>query len=599
VIAFGKSLHDNTIIAKGMLAKAYVLSAQADVEAAHRLAFDAEKLALTTSDTALQVQATITAGQSYAEQGNFPAALVKLQHAVDIARPPAGDAISLVAALNALAKLHVQMKEYENASETLDELLAETEKLKSPGRMAMAKNTEYALAIESGQPKRALRALLQSLDLERKLGAERMVGITLVNLSDSYLKNTIIRAPRSTRRSRCAPRRRPTTTHRSHRAHQPGPGLHRHGPLAEGKKQYEAGMKRYEQENNKPDLQAALREYGEALERAGDLAGAVSAYHRERAISNELFEKRRQQAMLELQEKYETEKKQRQIELLSRENQVKGAEIDNRRLQQRVWWLLALVFALAAAVVGLLYRKVRHTNAQLEVKNLELKAQSTLDPLTSLYNRRHFQEFMRSLNTRSARRHRRRAVPAGRRPLQAYQRQLRPRSRRRGAEDDRREPAHRAARNRHDRALGRRRIPRLPAGDPAPRRGRSRAPHPAEHLVAVAEVSGARDFGECVGRLLAVPAGAGRRAAAMGARGEPGRHGAVPGQGAWPQPRLRRARLRELPPDLDGSHRAGSGTRLARRLRRFERGAGRRSGRPSATPTEHTNVVSIKQGQKH
>jgi tetratricopeptide (TPR) repeat protein len=134
------------------------------------------------------VQATITAGQSYAEQGNFPAALVKLQHAVDIARPPAGDAISLVAALNALAKLHVQMKEYENASETLDELLAETEKLKSPGRMAMAKNTEYALAIESGQPKRALRALLQSLDLERKLGAERMVGITLVNLSDSYLK---------------------------------------------------------------------------------------------------------------------------------------------------------------------------------------------------------------------------------------------------------------------------------------------------------------------------------------------------------------------------------------------------------------------------
>jgi diguanylate cyclase (GGDEF)-like protein len=51
-------------------------------------------------------------------------------------------------------------------------------------------------------------------------------------------------------------------------------------------------------------------------------------------------------------------------------------------------------------VVGLLYRKVRHTNAQLEVKNLELKAQSTLDPLTSLYNRRHFQEFMRSLNAK-------------------------------------------------------------------------------------------------------------------------------------------------------------------------------------------------------
>jgi diguanylate cyclase (GGDEF)-like protein len=41
---------------------------------------------------------------------------------------------------------------------------------------------------------------------------------------------------------------------------------------------------------------------------------------------------------------------------------------------------------------------VRQANAQLEVKNLELKAQSALDPLTSLYNRRHFQEFMRNHN---------------------------------------------------------------------------------------------------------------------------------------------------------------------------------------------------------
>jgi diguanylate cyclase (GGDEF)-like protein len=138
-----------------------------------------------------------------------------------------------------------------------------------------------------------------------------------------------------------------------------------------------------------------LAEYGAALERAGDFAGAVQAYHRERTLSNELFEKRRQKAMLELQEKYDADKKQRQIELLERENQVKSVEIDNRRLQQRVWWLLAVVMALVAVVVGLLYRKVRHANAQLFLKNQELKQQSVRDPLTSLYNRRHFQDFMR------------------------------------------------------------------------------------------------------------------------------------------------------------------------------------------------------------
>ena len=398
VIAYGKSLKDDVIVAKGMLNKVYVLSAKAEVDAAHQLAFTAEKLALTTDNAALRTQATITAGQSYAEQGNFPQALVKLQRAVDLARTVRDDPAMPAAALNALAKLYTQMKEYDKASECLEELLAETEKLKSPGRMAMAKNTEYGLAIDSGQPKRALRALLYSLELERKLGAERMVGVTLVNLSDSYLKERdypraaqyALESLRSTERTSDA------STAATARVNL-GQAYLAMGRIAEGKQQYEAGMLRYEQENNKPDLQAVLHEYGEALERAGDMAGAVSAYHRERDLSNELFEKQRQKSVLELQEKYETEKKQRQIELLSRENQLKGAEIDNRRLQQRIWWLLALVFALASVMIGMLYRKVRNANARLEEKNLELKAQSTLDPLTSLYNRRHFQDFMRML----------------------------------------------------------------------------------------------------------------------------------------------------------------------------------------------------------
>jgi diguanylate cyclase (GGDEF)-like protein len=84
------------------------------------------------------------------------------------------------------------------------------------------------------------------------------------------------------------------------------------------------------------------------------------------------------------------------IELLRRENKLKSAEIDNRNLQQRVGWLLLLAFGLASVIVWGLYRKVRQANAQLQEKNLELKQQSVRDPLTGLYNRRHFQECMRN-----------------------------------------------------------------------------------------------------------------------------------------------------------------------------------------------------------
>jgi diguanylate cyclase (GGDEF)-like protein len=175
-----------------------------------------------------------------------------------------------------------------------------------------------------------------------------------------------------------------------------GQGYIGKGRVADGKRSAEEGLKLIETSGNKPLMQAGLMEYGEALEAAGDTAGAVKAYHRERDLSNELFERRRQKATLELQAKYEADKKQQQIKLLRRENEVKSAELDNRRLQQRVWWLLALVFALSSIIVWSLYRKVRSANAKLEEKNLELKQQSVRDPLTALYNRRHFQEYMRT-----------------------------------------------------------------------------------------------------------------------------------------------------------------------------------------------------------
>lgn len=398
LISFSRAQRDDAMLAKGMLAKSYALFEKADTKGAYQLAFEAEKLAKKSSDLVLRSQTEITVGQVYSEQGDFPTALAKMQQGLDTARQATNDPVMLFGALNAIVQLYTQMKEYDKAESTLQELLALAEQLHSPGRMATAKTTEYGLAIDMEQYKRAIQAQQMALDLMRKLGSERMIGLALGNLSDAYLK--LHDYPRAAQYANESLRSTQKTGDRSMESTARGNLAQAYlgmGRIAEGKQQYEQALTRYEQENNKPMLQAALREYGEALERVGDAAGAVAAYHRERTISDQLFERRRQQAVLELQEKYETEKKQRQIELLSRDNQLKGTELDNKRLQQRVWWLLALVTALGALIVGMLYRRVRHANAQLEVKNLELKAQSVRDPLTALYNRRHFQDFMRAL----------------------------------------------------------------------------------------------------------------------------------------------------------------------------------------------------------
>ena len=396
LIAIGRE-HDHAgALAKGLLMQGYSAFAQHRPGEAHRLVWEAEKLANGTDDIDLRVRAAISSGESHAEEGNLPIALERLQAAASLARQQ-GDPVHVVMALNSLVRLYTKMREPEKGFGLLDEALAAAEKAQSPGRMATIKNAEYWLAIDTGQRERALKALQEGLALERSIGAKRRVVVSLINLSDFYLKTGDFANAASFAEQAVAAvgplndRALDATAHLNL-----GQAYLGTGRLAEGKRQIEMGMAGYEEIGDKPELQTALVEYGLALERAGDLAGALQAYHRERKISNELFERRRQQAMLDLQEKYEGDKKQRQIELLRSENLIKSTEIDNRRLQQRVWWLLVAVFALAATVVGLLYRKVRHANAQLHEKNRELKQQSVRDPLTGLYNRRHFLEYMRT-----------------------------------------------------------------------------------------------------------------------------------------------------------------------------------------------------------
>ncbi|WP_296947302.1 tetratricopeptide repeat-containing diguanylate cyclase [uncultured Massilia sp.] len=394
-VQLARQARSDDVLARALLSKAYALFSLNEMARSHQLIWEAEKLSSTSRNDTLRVHALISSGEAYAEDGNFLAALSKLQAAVTLARQT-GQPLLAVISLKSLAYQYYLMREYDKGFEAIEEALRTAETMEAPGRLAILKTTEYILSVAAGDLPRGVRALQSALALEREIGARAMIANTLINLSDAYLKQRDYRAALSSGQQGLAQAR---ALHDDANAATAlvnvGYAYLGLGRMAEGKKYVDEGIAWYEKAGNKPDLQSVLAEYGDALERAGDLPAALTAYHRERALSNELFERRRQKAMMELQEKYEADKRQRQILLLRQENQVKSTELDNRRLQQRIWWLLALVFALVSTIVGLLYRKVRQANAQLEEKNQELKQQSARDPLTALYNRRHFQEFMR------------------------------------------------------------------------------------------------------------------------------------------------------------------------------------------------------------
>ena len=394
LIAAARAAKDKPALARGLLSKAAILSEQKQLKASHALLQEAETLAEASGDAALRVDAGVAAARGYAEQGDFPAALARVGAAAALARQ-SDNRTGQIIALNALARLYGLMKEHDKGFIALDEAYALAARTGVPGYIALLKNTEYGLAIDTGQRKRAVAVLLAGLDIERKIGAIPLVVSSLVNLSDVALKDRQYGAAAGYARDAMAAAAQLGSRHREALARfNLGAAQLGLGQLAEGKKSIAAAIAVLEAEGDLPALQAAWREYGDALEGAGDAVAALRAYHRERELSDALFKKQRQEAIWQLEEKFGAEKKARQIDKLNQENALKTAQIDNNRLQQKVWWLLATALTFGAIITAILYRNVRRANAHLKRKNTELKHQSSHDPLTALYNRRYFQDAM-------------------------------------------------------------------------------------------------------------------------------------------------------------------------------------------------------------
>jgi diguanylate cyclase (GGDEF)-like protein len=139
----------------------------------------------------------------------------------------------------------------------------------------------------------------------------------------------------------------------------------------------------------------ALREFGDALENAGDLPGALDLFHQEEKLEAEIRAANTLAAETEMRSRYDQESQQRRIELLGRDNLVKQAEIENQALGRRLWMLAGSALLLLGVLAVLMYLRMRELNRTLVEHETLLRAHSERDALTGLANRRQFREVMR------------------------------------------------------------------------------------------------------------------------------------------------------------------------------------------------------------
>ncbi len=259
--------------------------------------------------------------------------------------------------------------------------------------------TVQGIILDALGDKAAEKDSLQSaLDHARRAGAKYEESLYLANLADHYLKKSDFAT--ALRYAQAAlPLTRELKNLGGETVALANIGLAQIAlrDLESGKRHLRASIDIDERRGSITGVSDSYAEMAQYLERAGDAKGAIEAWHQHRALAGQILARDQQQAILEIQEQFDTERRARELALLQRDSDLKTESLRARDLQQRLAWLVAASAALAVGVVLIGVHRVRQANRQLAHSNALLQRQAEIDPLTGLANRRHLQEAMRRL----------------------------------------------------------------------------------------------------------------------------------------------------------------------------------------------------------
>jgi diguanylate cyclase (GGDEF)-like protein len=347
-------------------------------------------------------------GNAQLTVGRFEASLESAFKSLRYAKErPKHASTSYLRALNQMAKVYMAMTNWDKALQVIQEALSLADEAGSSKINGGLYLNQGAIFTSLGRTKAAVDSYERALKIGRKAGLVGLEATSLNNLGDIYLiaKNypkAEIFAQQAKVKFKEAGELGGVATAQSNL----GFALIGQGRVKEGVAEVRSALKYNHDAGAKADEEAILGELGQMYEQAGMFREAVATIREQQALTVQLFRADREKSVATLQEQFDSVQRQKQIELLARENSLKDAEISNQRLQMIVTLLAAIVTVMGGVFVFLLYQRVRRTNLRLREANQKLEFHSVRDPLTGLFNRRSFLELMgrRSIDSTTDRR---------------------------------------------------------------------------------------------------------------------------------------------------------------------------------------------------
>ncbi|MCW5609647.1 MAG: GGDEF domain-containing protein [Rubrivivax sp.] len=354
---------------------------------ADRLLADASARLPARASPLLQLRLAITHGRALLSLGRLDDAVRQHQRAVNLA-DALGEDWRRADARSRLAYALLLAHQHDTAWRVNQEAM----RLAAGDALALsgALTTQGMLLGARGRRGEELQVMQQAVEQARRADAPRDEALTLANLADHYLKQgDWATALALARQALPLAREVRDATIESVALTNAGLALISMGRRDEGLALVQDSLVIEQRAGALTNVSEIRRELGLYLEKAGFLPEAWAALSEHRRLADEVFRQSHQQAVLELQEAFDAERRERELALLHTERALKEQQLLARDLQQGLWAVGVAAGGLLLAVVAVLLRRLGASNRSLASSNLALERASERDPLTGLANRRH------------------------------------------------------------------------------------------------------------------------------------------------------------------------------------------------------------------
>jgi diguanylate cyclase (GGDEF)-like protein len=333
---------------------------------------------------------SILRGNTLSTLGQAEAALPFLEEGLDLARDLHDEQRTLHALLW-LSRIYTNTDNYDRGSEEIESARTLALSLGDEAALCEVEIRASDIADRKGNRSAERSASLAALEHAKLSASDKWLARAAVNLSDSYLKShDYAESLKYSKQALPIANEVLTAGETTIASFNEGLAYIGLGEIKAGEKLAEGAIAEAVAGDNLLAAQDLLREYANALERAGYLMMAIQVYHRYDEMGSKIMTGARQRAFLELSAKFDDERRARELELLRRDNALKAAEMRTQTLRQQFILAGALFVACICAALVWAFVRVRKANDRLRFN-------SERDALTGLRNRRYFNEHVLSV----------------------------------------------------------------------------------------------------------------------------------------------------------------------------------------------------------